>query len=333
MAVDSGPLAALPFDAMDEQTQSLVDGVLRGDRRLMSRALTQVENQTLVGRALLRALFPHTGRAHVVGVTGAPGSGKSTLVNQLALEARRRGRQVGIIAVDPTSPISGGAVLGDRVRMQDLWQDPGIFLRSMASRDALGGLAEATGGLISVMDAAGKDLLIVETVGVGQAEVDIVREAHTAIVVVIPGMGDEIQAMKAGLMEIADIFVVNKSDRDGADMVAKQIRSMLTLGERPAHMPPILNTVATRGEGLDVLLNAIEKHRAYLDESGTLHARITAQARHHILALARDTLLERLRTGLPAETLDAIVAEVAEKRKDPYTAANDVVKLITAHDG
>jgi LAO/AO transport system kinase len=312
----------------DKTPAALVEHALAGNRRAIGRILTWVENARPEGIEALRLLYPRTGHARIVGVTGAPGSGKSTLVNRLALEERKRGRSVGIVAVDPSSPISGGAVLGDRVRMEELFGDPEIFVRSMASRDALGGLAETTGQVISVLDAVGKDIVIVETVGVGQAEVDIVQEAHTTIVVVIPGMGDDIQAMKAGLMEIADLFVVNKADRPGADNVAAQIRQMLSLAPASAaRRPLILKTEATTGKGVAELVTAIDEHWTYLNEERRLDRYQNERARRQVLALARDTLsarLERLSTDDPS--VARLIEDVADKRVDPYSAAEQVLE-------
>ncbi len=230
----------------------LVDRLLAGDRRAVARLISLVENGAPESREALAALFPHTGHAHIVGITGSPGSGKSTLVNQLAKVFRRQGATVGIVAVDPTSPFSGGAILGDRIRMQDLCGDPGVFIRSMATRGALGGLARATSDVVKVLDAFGKDVILVETVGVGQDEVDIAKAAHTTIVVEAPGMGDDIQAIKAGVMEIADILVVNKADREGAERTVAALEMMLDLNGHPAcgWQTPVLKTVATQDEGI-----------------------------------------------------------------------------------
>src|SRR5438105_2768317 len=250
----------------------LAESLLAGNRRALARGITIAETGGALARELLSAIYPSTGRAHIVGVTGAPGAGKSTLVNALALHWRRAGQTVGIIAVDPTSPFSGGAILGDRIRMQPLGGDPGIFIRSMANRGRLGGIARATGDAIDLLDAAGFDIVIVETVGAGQGEVEIASAAHTTVVIEAPGMGDDVQAIKAGILEIADIFVVNKADREGADATIRQLRVMLNLGGPPrgGWSPPILAAVAMREEGIAEIAAAIERHLAHLRADGQL---------------------------------------------------------------
>ncbi|MCS6802811.1 MAG: methylmalonyl Co-A mutase-associated GTPase MeaB [Chloroflexota bacterium] len=308
---------------------NLVDRALAGDRRALGQLLRRVEDGTPDGRAALRALYPRSGHAHVVGITGAPGSGKSTLVNALALAMRRQGKRVAIVPVDPSSPLSGGAVLGDRIRMQDLAGDPGVFIKSMAAREALGGLAETTGDVITILDAVGNDVIVVETVGVGQAEVDIVREAHTTIVVLVPGMGDDIQAMKAGLLEVADIFVVNKADREGADAVVRQLRTMIALGAPLDRPPPIVPTVATTGEGVDRLREEIDAHFAYLAASSRLDRLTRRQAERRVLEVTRTRLLARLSRAVGDSTLfEEVVAEVAARKLDPYSAADRLIEAI-----
>jgi LAO/AO transport system kinase len=254
----------------------LVDRLLAGDRRAAAQLVTLMEDGGPSARDAIAALYPHTGRAHIVGVTGSPGTGKSTLVYELAKEFRARGRTVGIIAVDPTSPFSGGALLGDRIRMQKLSTDEGTFIRSMASRGQLGGLARATGDAIKVLDAFDRDLIMVETVGAGQSEVEIARAAHTVIVVDAPGLGDDIQAIKAGLFEIADIFVVNKADRDGAEKTYLTLQMMLDMGQASGARqwrPPLLKTIALQGEGSVLVADAVEQHLKHLVESGQLQTR------------------------------------------------------------
>ena len=308
-------------------TVELVERALGGDRRSLGRLITLVENSTPQGREALRLLHPHTGRAQVIGITGPPGAGKSTLVSALALEVRRRGKSLGIIAVDPSSPMTGGAVLGDRVRMQELWNDPGVFIRSMASRGALGGLAETTGEVVSVMDAAGKDVVMVETVGVGQGEVEIARAAHTTIVVGVPGLGDEVQAMKAGVLEIADIYVVNKADKDGADRLVSELNMIYDLGPQTARRVPILKTVAVKNEGISELADAIEEHWRYLQDTGKLESENIERARREVLSIAREELLHSLLgNGSVRDELNRLVKEVAGRIVDPYTAAETLLR-------
>jgi LAO/AO transport system kinase len=310
-------------------TQDLIDRALAGDKRALGRLLRSVEDGTAAGRDALRLLYPRTGRAHIIGVTGPPGSGKSTLVNQLALALRRRGQTVGIVAVDPSSPITGGAVLGDRVRMQDQTSDPGVFIKSMAAREALGGLAETTGDVVSALDATGRDVVIVETVGVGQAEVDIVREAHTTIVVLVPGLGDDIQAMKAGLLEVADLFVVNKADREGADAVVGQLQYMLALAPSGDRTPPIVRTVATTSQGMDQLLDEIDAHYRFLRETGALDRRLHRQAERRVLDLVRAGLLARIQRAFGGDgSFEELVEAVAERKQDPYSAADALIDRV-----
>ena len=328
----------------------LVDGVLAGQRRAIARAITVVENDGPEAWTVLAALHPHTGRAHIVGVTGPPGSGKSSLVNALALHFRRDAspRTVGIIAVDPTSPFSGGAILGDRIRMRDLAGDIGIFIRSMASRGNLGGLARATADAVRVLDAAGFDLVIVETVGAGQAEVDIARTAHTTIVVEVPGLGDDVQAIKAGILEVADVFVVNKADLEGADHAVMALRMMLDLNSGGPHTvmhhgrlaelvipgtgeeenkktagawrPPILKTVATRREGVAELAEAIVTHRSYLEQSGGLALRECERAAAELETIIQQESLRSVLARTDRARLAALVDQIVRRKMDPYTA-------------
>ncbi|MBU0490818.1 MAG: methylmalonyl Co-A mutase-associated GTPase MeaB [Chloroflexi bacterium] len=309
---------------------SLSDGVLAGDRRAMARAISLVENRRPGARDLLAVLYPHSGRAQVIGVTGAAGSGKSSLVNELVLELRRRGHTVGVVAVDPTSPFSGGAILGDRIRMRDLAGDPGIFIRSMATRGALGGLTAATVDAVVILDAAGLDRVIIETVGVGQDEVDIARTAHTTIVLQVPGLGDDVQALKAGILEIADVFAVNKADLDGAEQLVAQLQIMLDLNSVHTGVngwrAPILQTVATAGTGIPALADALTAHWDYLQHGG--HGQ--AQARAHAERLLAETLAREAATRLRQAARDRgqwepLVDQVTARELDPYTAAGQVL--------
>lgn len=269
----------------------------------------------------MRALFPHSGTAHTIGVTGGAGSGKSTLVGALATEYRRAGKTVGIVAVDPSSPFTQGAILGDRIRMQDLALDPGVYVRSMASRGALGGLAPTIDDVVSIMDAFGFDYVIVETVGAGQDEVEIAGTALTTVLVNNPGTGDDIQALKAGIIEIADILVVNKADHPGADVLVSQLSALLSLAPAGSRRPPIVKTTAIKGEGLGDLAGAIAEHRRWLEESGELAKARTIDARHQVLGIARQILLEKVRATTPEAELDALVARVAARELDPHSAA------------
>jgi len=325
---------------------SLAEVVLRGDRLALARLLTQVENDTAEGRAALDALFPHTGKAHLVGITGAPGTGKSSLVNQLALCFRREGRSVAIVAVDPSSPFTGGAVLGDRVRMKDLSGDHGVFIRSMASRGSIGGLAQATANVVQVFDAAGYEIIMIETVGAGQSEVDIAKLAHTTLVVEAPGLGDDIQAIKAGILEIADIIVVNKADRPGIENTEKALKSMLDLAhpaprvfghhgmshalpQNPLHavgeqdagwIPPLQRTVATDGKGIDELAQHIARHGEYLRLSGDWALRERARLESELEAALRSALMNQFRARVSEEQFSQVLDQVLARRLSPSEA-------------
>jgi LAO/AO transport system kinase len=306
---------------------TLARGVRAGDTRAIARAITLVENDRPEARALLAELFPHAGGSLVVGVTGPPGAGKSSLVDRLTAHYRRAGRGVGVVAVDPTSPFSGGAILGDRIRMQTHATDPGVFIRSMATRGHLGGLAAATDQVLTVLSAAGKDVILVETVGVGQDEVEIVGTADVSLVVLVPGLGDEVQALKAGIMEIADVFVVNKADREGVDRLVAEIQSMLMLAAAETEGPAIVKTIATLDRGLDELAQAIEAFRERAQASGALARKRRAQLRRQLEDAVRQRVMGQVRQRvLTAAESDALVERLAARAVDPFTAADEVVR-------
>jgi LAO/AO transport system kinase len=298
-----------------------------GDVRALSRAITAIEDHDPRSEELLSQIFPHTGRAYVLGVTGAPGTGKSTLVDRLVTHYRHAGDTVGIIAVDPTSPYTGGAILGDRIRMQGHAGDSGIFIRSMATRGFLGGLARTTGDVALILDAAGKQYVLVETVGVGQDEVDIVCLADCTLVLLVPGLGDDVQNMKAGLMEIADIFVLNKSDREGADRLEAELRAMLELApERNGWKPRIVRTVATENKGVDELAAAVAAHREHFDRSAQRQTNKIAHWKRRLITLAQELFVERALSGAEGQAaLDALAQEVSERKKDPYAAVRELL--------
>ena len=297
-----------------------------GDARSLARAISMVENRSPGWAELLKALFPQTGHARILGLTGPPGAGKSTLVDQLAKHYRKDNRTVGIIAVDPTSPYTGGAILGDRIRMQDHFSDPGIYLRSMATRGSLGGLARTTADVATVMDASGRDLIMIETVGVGQDEVDIVRLADVTVVILMPGMGDDVQSIKAGIMEIADIFVINKSDREGAERVEREIRALQSLSIRNDHWtPPIVKTVASEGTGIAELVAAIAEYEAYLQKENLLQQHKIENWQDRLVEMLRDAMLEKAREQMEDGNVARYAAEVAEHKRDPYTLVEELV--------
>ena len=310
---------------MNPDIQTCIEQLRSGDVRALARAISTVENRTPGWADLLKALFPHSGKAHVLGLTGPPGAGKSTLVDQLARLYRKDNRTVGIIAVDPTSPYTGGAILGDRIRMQDHFSDAGIYIRSMATRGSLGGLARTTADVTTVLDASGRDLIMIETVGVGQDEVDIVRLAEVTIVILVPGMGDDVQTIKAGIMEIADIFVINKSDRDGADHVEREIRTLQSLAMRnDGWTPPIIKTIATQGVGLEELAAAISDYETYLQKENLALSKSVENWQERLVEMLRDTLLEKSRAQLENGNLARLAAEVAEHKRDPYALVEEI---------
>ena len=319
---------------MTPVSTTLVDRLRSGDARALARAITTVENRAPGWSDLLKALFPFTGKARIIGLTGAPGAGKSTLVDQLARHYRKDNQAVGIIAVDPTSPYTGGAILGDRIRMQDHYGDPGIYIRSMATRGSLGGLASTTVDAATVLDASGRDLIMIETVGVGQDEVDIVRLADVTVVILVPGMGDDVQTIKAGIMEIADIFVVNKSDHEGAERVEREIRSMQSLATRDDRwMPPIVKTVATDGVGIKELAEAIADYEAYLKKENLVFKKNVENWRERLVEMLRDAMLEKAREQMEGEggVVERYASEIAEHKRDPYSLVEEIARGLERH--
>jgi LAO/AO transport system kinase len=310
---------------LDREIQSWIDLLRSGDARALARAISTVENRGPGWSDLLKLLFPHTGRARVLGITGAPGAGKSTLVDQLARLYRKQDRSVGIIAVDPTSPYTGGAILGDRIRMQDHFADPGIYIRSMATRGSLGGLARTTADVATVLDASGRDLILVETVGVGQDEVDIVRLADITIVILVPGMGDDVQTIKAGIMEIADIFLINKSDRDGAERVEREVRALQSLATRDdGWTPPIVKTIASQGRGIEELAAAVAEYESFLQKENRALEKSAENWRERLVEMLRDAMLEKARAQLGDGNVAKLAREVAEHKRDPYTLVEEI---------
>ena len=312
---------------MADSIQSWVERIRAGEVRALARAISMIEDARPESALLLKALFAFSGHARVIGITGAPGAGKSTLVDQLAREYRKQEHTVGIIAVDPTSPYTGGAILGDRIRMQAHHADAGIYIRSMATRGFLGGLARATNDVATVLDASGKDVVLIETVGVGQDEIDIVRLADVTVVMLVPGMGDDVQTIKAGIMEIADIFVINKSDREGAERVEREIRAMQTLSIRKdTWTPPIVKTVASEGKGIADLAASIVNYETFLQNKDLLLKKKISNWRERIVEMLREELLQRLLSeSLPETELARLAADVAEHRRDPYSLVEEVV--------
>ncbi len=312
---------------MSTDITTWVEEIRAGNLRALSRAITAVENRTADSHALLRSLFAHSGHARIVGLTGSPGAGKSTLVDALAGEYRRRQKTVGIIAIDPTSPYTGGAILGDRIRMQSHTGDNGTFIRSMATRGALGGLSSTTADVATVMDAAGRDLVLIETVGVGQDEVDIVRLADITIVILVPGMGDDVQSIKAGIMEIADIFVINKADHNGAERVEREIKSMQSLSQRhDSWIPPVVKTVASTGAGVPELAQAIDQYEEFLTTSELGRERRVANWRNRLRQMLRDEVLRQIVSqAFTDEAVGRYAEQVASHERDPYALIGEIV--------
>ena len=308
----------------------LTEAVLSGQYRALARAVSLVEREHPDAARLLADIYPATGNARIVGITGSPGSGKSTLVAALAKHYRKQGKRVGIIAVDPTSPFSGGAILGDRIRMADLYTDRGVFIRSMATRGFLGGLARATNDVVDLLDASGFEMVLVETVGVGQDEVEVIRTVQTNVVVLVPGMGDDIQAIKAGIMEIGDIFAINKADRPGADKTVTEVTMMMSLVEEHGDwIPPIVKTVASKGEGIEELDAAIERHSEYLASSGELDRRNRERVRIRIETLLKEKFMDRLIGGtLAPHDYEQLLEDVLRKRNNPHDAAEGVLTRV-----
>ncbi len=316
--------------------QNIVERLLSGDRRALARMVTLIENESPQARHYLAELHQHAGHAHIIGVTGAPGAGKSTLVTRLVRELRRRDGRVGVIAVDPSSPFSGGAILGDRIRMMELAGDPSVFIRSMASRGSLGGLSASTRDVVRAMDAAGYDPIIIETVGTGQAEVEVMRAAQTVLVVTAPGMGDEVQAIKAGILEIADIFVVSKADKPGADQTVAELAMLLSLDPnrrlhdkaKPYWRIPVLKTSAIKDQGITQLVDAIQQHRQYLVESGMLANRAQRQVRSEVESLVLHAVMNALRDELTEDEWQKVLEDITSRQRNPYSVANELQERI-----
>ena len=304
----------------------IVAELLNGSKLAISRAITAVENEYDNAVEIMQKIYPHTGRAYVIGITGPPGAGKSTLTDKLTKEYRSRGKTVGIIAVDPSSPFSGGAILGDRIRMNELTMDEGVFIRSMATRGSLGGMSRKTAEAVKVLDAAGKDIIIIETVGVGQSEVDIVKAADTTLVVLVPGLGDDIQAIKAGILEIGDVFAINKADRDGVERLHIEMEMMLDLDQNETEWrPKITRTIASQNQGVVELVDSIEEHAAYMVKTGLIQKRRYARTRNEILTMLDEAIQAYLKKKVAGSRFEALTEEVSQRKNDPYSAVKSIL--------
>ncbi len=304
----------------------VVAELLNGSKLAIARAITAVENEYEHATEIMQALYPHTGHAYIIGITGPPGAGKSTLTDKLTKEYRSRGKTVGIIAVDPSSPFSGGAILGDRIRMNELTMDDGVFIRSMATRGSLGGMSRKTAEVVKILDAAGKDIVIIETVGVGQSEVDIVKTADTTLVVLVPGLGDDIQAIKAGILEIGDVFAINKADREGVERLNLEIEMMLDLDQAENKWrPKVMRTVASQNEGVCELVNAIEEHATHMVKSGSIQRRRFERTRTEILAMLDEAIKIYLMKKVAGSKFESLAMEVNQRKNDPYSAVRSIL--------
>ena len=304
----------------------IVTELLNGSKLAISRAITAVENEYDDAVEIMQKIYPHTGRAYVIGITGPPGAGKSTLTDKLTKEYRSRGKTVGIIAVDPSSPFSGGAILGDRIRMNELTMDEGVFIRSMATRGSLGGMSRKTAEVVKILDAAGKDIVIIETVGVGQSEVDIVKTADTTLVVLVPGLGDDIQAIKAGILEIGDVFAINKADRDGEERLHIEKEMMLDLDQNETEWrPKITRTIASQNQGVVELVDSIEEHAAYMVKTGLIQKRRYARTRNEILTMLDEAIQTYLKKKVAGSRFEALTEEVSQRKNDPYSAVKSIL--------
>ena len=304
----------------------VVAELLNGSKLAIARAITAVENEYEHATEIMQALYPHTGHAYIIGITGPPGAGKSTLTDKLTKEYRSRGKTVGIIAVDPSSPFSGGAILGDRIRMNELTMDDGVFIRSMATRGSLGGMSRKTAEVVKILDAAGKDIIIVETVGVGQSEVDIVKTADTTLVVLVPGLGDDIQAIKAGILEIGDVFAINKADREGVERLNLEIEMMLDLDQAENKWrPKVMRTIASQNEGVCELVNAIEEHATHMIKSGLIQRRRFERTRTEILAMLDEAIKIYLMQKVAGSKFESLTMEVNQRKNDPYSAVRSIL--------